>query len=412
LSFEEYLEETKYTRKTKEFMRMRWDDMDRLVGARVFDKASFVKHERYPGFKYPRGIHACSFEEKCFAGPAVKSVEKAVYSQLAQYFLKGVPTHMKASELQKRLYLSHGLYLGLDVTAWESSITPDIADACEVQLIWHMIGHLDKVVAKFITTDMTMRHKLRYRKFRIKGVTGRMSGDLWTSLANGFTNLMLVKFVCSKLGYDPVGVVEGDDGLFRMDGPVPTKEMFGALGFDSKIEVFTELGMAGFCKMKFSESGTQVTDIIERLTKFGWTADVRATDSRIWSLLFTKALSLKAEYPHCPVLGPFADYVIRVCKASGTKLRLTFDEDRGWNQMKIDNAARWLDVRSDPPLDARLFVERLYLLTVPEQLRLERWFGSLDRIVPIDHPIVCTRLPVEWRQCYDWYVAGGSDLSW
>jgi len=385
-------------------MLHRWDFQGRIPDVRAFEKNSFGKREWLTKMKQVRGIAGCSFSEKCYVGGAFKALEQSVYKQLPQHFLKGVSTDERAKRLIELLYKPGSQYLGLDVTSWESSITIDLAKECEVRLVRHMIGALDSTLCEFIVHDMTMKHKLRYRKFVVSGVEGRMSGDLWTSLGNGFTNLMMIKFVCRALGYDPVGVFEGDDGLVRMDGPIPTREMFARLGFDSKIELFNSLGEAGFCKMKFTDNAVQVTDPIERLTKFGWTADIRATGNTLWNLRYTKALSLKAEFPQCPILGPFSDYIIRCCKASGVRLRLIYDEDRMWVAQKIEGASRWLDELSVPPLDARLLVERLYGITVSEQEAVEAEFANLDTVVPVSHPAITDRLPIAWRKSWDWYT--------
>jgi len=368
-------------------------------------KKGFPKTERYPSYKHLRGIHACSLDEKVFCGAAVKTVEHDVFEQLSENFLKGVPTHMKARLLRERMEVVGGVYLGLDVTSWESSITPDIAEACELQLFRYMIGHLAPEVVSYIAEETHSIHKIQYRDFTLKVRGGRMSGDLWTSLGNGFTNLMIVKYVCSKLGYDPVGVVEGDDGLFRCDGPVPTKEMFARLGFDSKIEVFNDIGVAGFCKMKFDADDVQVTDFAERLVKFGWTCSVNAGSRRRADLLYTKALSLKAEYPHCPILGPFADYIIRVVASDGRRHKLVFDEDPGWTAHKIENAARWLDEPASVSLSTRLFYAELYGVSVIEQLSIEESFRTAINIQPINHPIVLEHMQLLWSDCYDRFVS-------
>jgi hypothetical protein len=404
VSFEEYLEATHYTRKTKDLMKNHWDSCGRAVAKSATVKKGFGKTERYETPKHFRGIHGCSLEEKCYAGPAVKSVEKAVYSQLSEHFLKGIPCHEKAREIRDRLEVPGHLYLGLDVTAWESAITADIADACELQLFDYMLGTVAPDVAKYIRDQEIHCHKILYPTFRLNVLGGRMSGDLWTSLGNGFTNLMLVKYVCSKLGFDAKGVVEGDDGLFRMDGPIPTTDHFAALGFTSKIEVFDDVGAAGFCKMKFDQTNVQITNFAERLVKFGWTTAIRASDRTRRNLLFTKALSLKAEYPNCPILGIFADTVVRLVRRDGQKLKLVFDEDRGWNASKVERAVRWLDVPAVVSEETRWFYEQTYGVTVQQQLALEAYFASLTDIQPLNHVVIEEHMKDAWHWNFDWFV--------
>lgn len=414
MTFEKYLESTHYTKRVKQDMLKYWDAQDRHLSAQATHKAGFIKTERYPGYKHYRGIHGCSLDEKCYCGPGVKSVEHAVYSQLSQYFLKGVPTNRKAHAIVDKLGTVGGLFLGLDVTSWESSVTEDVADACELQLYDYMLCAAAPEVAKYIRNEQLSAHKIRYRDFLVKVRGGRMSGDLWTSLGNGFTNLMIVLYTCSKLGYSPPGVVEGDDGLFRLEGPPPTKDMFALLGFDAKIELFTSVGSAGFCKMKFDEELTHICDPVEKLCKFGWTTSIKASERTRLNLLYTKALSLKAEYPCCPIVSPFADYVIRCVKRSAKhRLKWVFDEDRSWNQMKLERGEDWTSRPSVVPLNARVFMEHTYGITVASQLSIESDFTGDDLRV-IDNKLLTDLMKPVWHDCYMRFVSdsSNSDVDW
>lgn len=383
-----------------------------MPGVNSNDKKGFVKGERYSKYKYPRGIHACSLDDKCLLGRVVKSVEESVYSQLSQHFLKHIPTRLRAREIRSRLERSGSVYLGLDVTSWESSITVDISSAVEIPLFTHMCGDLCPDELKYICRQILTKHKIHYRDFSVKVSGGRMSGDLWTSLGNGFINLMIVKYVCASLGYDADGVVEGDDGLFRCDGPIPTEDMFARLGFSSRCEVFHDVGEAGFCKMKFDSCDCQVTDAVERLVKFGWTRYVGASQKCRINLLYTKALSLKSEFPQCPMLTAFADYVIRVVLGVPGRRRLVFDEDRGWTARKIETATAWMEARGVIRSQTRLFYEHLFGVTVDEQLSVESYFDSLTAIVPISHPALKSRIPDVWFDNWDRYVTGELAADW
>lgn len=412
MTFDEYVESLRIPARKKRMMRVVREEGDGFLPLRKHkNKKGFGKTERYPDFKHQRGIHPCSEAEKTYAGPAVKSVEQAVYRQLHQHVLKGIATDEKAEELFERLYRPGAMFLGLDVKRWESSMMTDVSAATEVPLFRHMLQRFP-AECDYITSQMLGEHKIRYRKFkvRVKGV--RMSGDLWTSLGNGFTNLMIVKFVCSKLGYDPVGVVEGDDGLFRLDGPAPTKEMFAELGFESKIEVFDDVGLAGFCKMKFDSARQHVTEPGERLAKLGWTTQLRASAATRRNLLYTKALSLKAEYPNCPVLAVFADTIIRLVRAEKFPLHLRFDEDRGWNASKVENAGRWLEQPAEILLETRKFYEQLYGVSVEQQLSIEEYFHSWQAIQPIQHPLVSAMMRDAWKVNWERFVTDSGSVDW
>jgi hypothetical protein len=412
MTFREYVESTHYTRKTKEAMIYYWEvKCDQQVTKAAELKKGFVKTERYGVYKPARGIHACSLEEKCFAGSVVKSIEKAVFSQLRRYFLKGVPTDEKARELRARLFQVGASYLTSDQSAFESSVSSEIAAVTEIPLYEYMLGGLSPFVLDYLRRTSSKFRRIRYHKFIVRIRGSRMSGDLQTSLGNSFINLMINKFIAHKLGYDLIGVVEGDDGLFRIDGPVPTIDMFGQLGFHAKIQVHDDVGVAGFCKMKFDADNVQVTDFVERLAKFGWTTSIRASRKTRYNLLYTKALSLKAEFPKCPILGCFADYILRVIKSQPGRRKMVFDEDRAWNRQKLEGAERWLDVATSVSLTTRLFYERLYDVSVTEQLSIESYFNSLDHLCPITHPAILSRVPDVWFQNYDRFVVENGDLT-
>jgi hypothetical protein len=411
-SFREYVENTHYTRKTKEKMIFFWEEVCReKISRDAAVKKGFIKTERYGKFKPARGIHACSLEEKCFAGPVVKSVEYAVFGQLRRYFLKGIPTDKKARELRARLFQVGGKYMASDFSVFESSVTTYISELAEIPLFEYMLGGLAPDVLDYLRRTSSRPRCIRYRKFHVKIDGARMSGDLQTSLCNSWINLTINKFIAFKLGYDIVGVVEGDDGLFRIDGPIPTIDMFAQLGFHSKFELYDDVGSAGFCKMKFDENNVQVTDFVEKLAKFGWTSAIKASGKTRRNLLYTKALSLKAEYPQCPILGAFADYVLRVLRKEPGVRKLVFDEDRAWNRQKLETAERWLDVATQVPLSTRLFYEHLYSISVTEQLSIESYFESLEFICPISHPLILMRVPNVWFENYDRFVIDNGEVS-
>lgn len=413
LSFDEWLANCRYTTKAKDRLRQCIDSVDKglTLPGNPAVKDGFPKTERYPKYKHFRGIAACTLYQKAFVGPCVKSVELAVYKQWAPYFLKGIETSSRARELTKRLGV--GRFLGLDFSSFESSILREYSVGIESYLFDHMAKTHCPDVCRFLRAAARSDRVIRYRGWSRDGVVkgwtvklhhGRCSGDMFTSLCNAVINMLLVRFVCRCYGYDPLGVVEGDDGLFKLAGPAPHPDDFAALGFTAKAEIFTDLGVAGFCKMKFDENCVQITDPVERLVKFGWTTSFISSPRVRWSLLWTKALSLKAEFPNCPILGPFADWVISCCRSAGWKLEKRYDEDPGWTSWKVEHGSS-LFVPSVVPRSARLFMESLFQISVPEQCRIEAGFCGPLRYLEI--PEIIDRCPSVWSECWQRYVEFG-----
>jgi hypothetical protein len=115
-----------------------------------------------------------------------------------------------------------------------------------------------------------------------------MSGEMNTSLGNGFFNMMVTLFLASRRqseGPHPVtmekfidnyfhhvkGVFEGDDGLttFSPDCQLKT-EHYTDLGLLIKLEDHKELGTASFCGNLFDEIDlVQITDPLRVVATIG-----------------------------------------------------------------------------------------------------------------------------------------------
>lgn len=398
MSVDEWVQDSHYSMAAVRKIRAALDKLGGLQPSRPGAKDSFTKTERYAGYKYHRCINACTMEEKAFLGPLMKSVEHAVYRFYAKYLLKGVPTHLRARVLSQRFH--SGKLLGLDFSAFESGVLREYALGIEYYLVRRLAQHLAPSEVDYFRQSCAAVRHLDYGSWTAKVHHGRCSGDLNTSFGNALINLLMVRFVCSRYGYDPDGVVEGDDGLFVLDGPAPKAEDFAQLGFCAKIELFDTVSEAGFCKIKFGDDLVQITDPVERLVKFGWTTSSTNSPRVRWSLLFTKALSLKAEFPDCPILGPFADWVVQCCRSSGYKLSRMFDEDRGWNAHKLENGARFTP--SNVRDSTRTAMAAIYDISREDQLALERSFTGPLRYLEL--PSLTARCPAEWFDCWNTYV--------
>lgn len=142
-----------------------------------------------------------------------------------------------------------------------------------------------------------------------------MSGEMCTSLGNGFTNLMLALFVCHEHGFDyrkgeVDGFVEGDDGIFALSGELKT-EYFNHCGFDIKIKEENDPLTASFCGLIFSENGETIREPRRVLQTFGWTGNfIHAGDKILNELLRAKALSSAYETPQCPIVRVLADVAL------------------------------------------------------------------------------------------------------
>jgi hypothetical protein len=144
----------------------------------------------------------------------------------------------------------------------------------------------------------------------------RMSGEMNTSLGNGFSNLMLFLFACAENGIHADGFVEGDDGIFWVsdDSRAPTTQQMEDYGWDIKIGS-SIMSHASFCGNIFDiDDEIIVTDPRKALITFGWTNKRYANCSRdtAISLLRAKALSMAHQYNGCPMLSAFSRRIISI----------------------------------------------------------------------------------------------------
>jgi hypothetical protein len=207
-----------------------------------------------------------------------------------------------------------------------------------------------------------------------------MSGDMCTSLGNGFSNLMIFLFIVKEKGGTAKGFVEGDDGLFATD-VILTAEDFQKIGFTVKIHEVPHPLEAHFCGMCCSPSLEVLKNPRRVLQTFGWTHScIHAGNGVMDQLLRSKALSLGYELPQCPIVGVLARETIKL--TSGIVAR---PEVRSAYRPMIVEDVKLPPFNPSP--EARRMVERLFSITVEQQHAAEAAIVQHDmeavgRIVP------------------------------
>lgn len=366
--------------------------------------ASFVKTESYPRYKHVRWINSRSDRFKVFCGPFFHLVEKSVFKgPLSKYFVKAVPVDKRPKVIKKRLYQPGCRYAATDFTAFEGSFGPDVVGAIEFQLYAYMAKDLPHKAAldKWLRLALTGRQTCVVHGTNIAKGFARMSGDMCTSLGNGFSNLVICMFVAGDQGWDLekfAGIFEGDDGLLRLEGPVPPAQAFEDLGFSIKLDVHDDLGMAGFCQNYFDvedANPTNLVDPLKYLAKVGWTtSEAKHGGPRVMrSLLRAKAYSLLFASAGSPVVDSLGAWLMRITE--GAEVRF---EDGWWEREKRLGFTGKL-VKRPITFRSRLLVEQKFGVSVEEQFSMERYFDSLQSIHPIEDPLIihkCTEAFPDW----------------
>jgi len=221
---------------------------------------------------------------------------------------------------------------------------------------------------------------------------------------------MFMLFVAKLRGCTNVeGVVEGDDGLFRMTGEPPNSADFERLGLVIKIGKNLTLNKASFCGIVFDEiDKTTLTDPIEVVAQFGWLNPryARSKSSKLRALLRCKALSYAHAYPGCPVIQSVAKYGLRVTR--GIDVRTVLNREGAFNAWERDQILA--AVRDEKKIKftaigmgSRLVIEEKYGLCVKDQLLIEDYFDSLNEIQPIRCDAIYRNCPSEWRVYFSTY---------
>lgn len=395
------------------YVNIKYDKKSISKYARI---SSFIKDECYDEWKHVRCINSRSDEMKIILGPIFKLIEDQVYQN--KYFIKHVPVKDRPRIIHDRLYRPGARYYATDYSSFESSFRKIIFECIEFELYIFMTQNL-KIYHIFIHImfiHISAANVCTFKWFVVVIIATRMSGEMNTSLGNGFTNIILFLFICEEIGVLYVdGFVEGDDGIFVVIGPEIKGEMFEDFGFIIKIIVHTVLSSASFCGIVFDTVDLQtVVDPIKALVKFGWTTRnyAFARESKLKALVRCKAFSYIYQYPGCPLLAELSRTVLRLTKPyhkaavdiinKGPKFSIYADQFV--REMAIKSVSNFNDIANIPiGMNTRLLVDSLYGISVEHQLILEEYFRSLNSFDEIQHPLFelyFTKFQVQYNDKY------------
>lgn len=404
-TFEEWLTNTPYSQARKTELERVWNSVDRKLTRREakFVK-SFVKDETYPEYKYPRSINSRVDAAKCFFGPVVDAVSERVFS--LEWFIKYIPVSQRPMVLRDTLFKPGSEYQFTDFTSFEAHFTPEVMEMTQMILFKHMVGVADPSWYALYHDVLAGANVMQFKNFDVKILGTRMSGEMDTSLSNGFANLMLFLFLCKENGaLSVVGFVEGDDGLFRVcpSAAAPTTKQFEDLGFTIKIGTTTELSEASFCGQVYDMNDLKVvTDPLEVLARVGFTNKkyVQASEKTRMQLLRAKGYSLAYQYNGCPILHTLGMRLLTLTRGHYVTKKVVNSLDQ-WEKQKLKEAME-SDIPNDPIGDnTRALVEKLYNIDVAEQLRIENWISKLQFGL---HKLPCIdRVHPSWVHYYDTY---------
>jgi len=384
---------------------------------------SFIKDEAYPEYKLPRWINSRSDVFKCIVGPAFSAIEHEVFKK--PEFIKYIPVPERPNYLNELLHKDGYEYFATDFTSFESHFTTEVMLMVEMQLYKYMLsGTPDgRRIYKIIQNVLADKaYVLGNREIDASVHGKRMSGEMCTSLGNGFSNLMLILFACETCGTTPKGViVEGDDGLFTVPvGSGVSAKTFEDLGFRVKIEKHRSIQTASFCGNIYDYMDQVVlTDPRKVLVNFGWTkrTDVKATDRRLEMLCRAKGYSMAHQYRGCPIIGSFADYVLRTTvKAHSNLLKQVKVGDKStswWERASLLQALNSDVSYREPTMRSRELIADTFRISIADQKTLEVYFKGCNVAGPISHPLIRVwdvAFPA-WSEFFDNYSSAFHDAA-
>jgi len=377
LEFEEWLATTSYNEARKEELRkvhrnLKGGKPTRKQCERV---SSFVKSEGYDTYKHCRLINSRCDAFKVFSGPAFKAIEEQLYKH--QAFVKHVPVPDRPALIDSLVNAGRRYFI-TDFTAFESHFLPDIMEALEFPLYRQALGDW----APLPTLLATLRgvNKLRLRSgLRASCEARRMSGEMNTSLANGFANYMLATFIAHEEGGMLEGFVEGDDGVFATNFELNATH-YQRLGFTIKIQEVPHPGLGAFCGMIYAGSGQIIRNPVHFLANFPYTTSCIMGGPKVMlSLLRAKALSALYETPHCPIVWAAARVALQLTRGC-----LPRYVDDGYH-LPIDEMR--IPEESSPLADTRVIFHTLFGIPPATQERIEqlilgRSFAAAAALMP------------------------------
>jgi hypothetical protein len=321
---------------------------------------SFGKTEFYTEYKHLRLINSRSDEFKAYSGRYFKAIEKEVFK--LDWFIKKIPVKDRPA-LIRSLKKAGRRYFISDYTAYESHFVSEVMDAIECEMYRYCLENTTEgnFICDVLTGDNMLITNICLLIRRLKG--RRMSGDMCTSLGNGFSNLMVALFCAHLHGGKLEGFVEGDDGIFSSTGPLFERD-FERLGFTIKLEEIPDPCVGSFCGCVCSEDLQIVRDPRKFLQGFGWTSSFIHAGPRIMDeLLRAKALSVCYETPHCPIIGVMAREALHITRSVKPRFIRDNYHDVPPDEFAIPDF--------EPTSETRILFEHMYGVSTDTQLLCE-----------------------------------------
>jgi hypothetical protein len=414
-NIEKWLDMTNYPAWRKEQIRLAApDELEKQIYEyflnEIYQDAEvgiFCKEEFYEEPKNFRGIWARVDAFKALAGPFFKIIEDQLF-KLA-HFIKKISKNERPQYIDEMLRNDAYKYQNTDFTSFESLFTTDMMDDCEFQLYRYMSRHntFAQIICRLMFKVIAGYNLVVNKYFSILVLAKRMSGEMNTSLGNGFSNLMIIKFGFENYEIPYLGpVVEGDDSLSAAEKSIPP-EYFTKMGLNVKMDIVEDLSTASFCGIIYHpDDMINIRDPREPLATTFWVPSKYAfcNEKKYFELIKSKALSIMFEYPGCPILDKFGHKIFELLYAYEVGWEFEHDTYRRNELKKAYDAYKNESLpKKTPSLSTRILMQRMFDITVEMQLAIENEIEHMT----LTHwfcPLVTSIMPEQWISNYNNYV--------
>jgi hypothetical protein len=397
LTFDTWINGTDYPATRKEQLKIIHADMVKnqfTYGSKLRRRStlvkSFVKDESYVDFKYPRLINSRCDEFKVFSGPLFDAIGKKLGER--EEFVKYIPVVDRPRYLFERLG-KNSRYFSSDYSSFEAHFGRQMMMNCEFILYKYMTEAVpaQRQAMRQIMSVISGDNEIRFNDVVMHLEATRMSGEMNTSVGNGFSNLMINSYVAELHNCGKITIcVEGDDGIMCFQYPqnAPCEADFKKYGLIIKLVESDNLADLSFCGQVFDpDDGIVITEPFDALVNVGFSRKwhVKANSGLKKQLLRARALSMMYQYNGCPMLTAFAARVIELTSGIRFRKRLIFS----FNMYERESMREALDLHIVPYIPppnspCRLLFSRLYGVSIPDQLSFETAMSDLELGCEID----------------------------
>jgi len=406
---EEWIDSRPYPLKEK--MRLKRELMlwNRKFDKKFYQFKLFTKDEPYTDVKHARNICGPSDAAKVYFGPYITAMEEQLYAKTQ--FIKTIAVDQRPAYMKEAFGAFTAKFGVTDYSKFEAAFKRAIKDKIELKFHDYMTSGLSTGSEYRSRYREWVRNRIllvnKFFMLDIEEECARTSGENATSMNNGFTNWVIQEFYKWQTGIDFLTFVEGDDGLTMWAGTPPTKEWYARLGFDIKIELHSDLSTTSFCGQVFDDTDMKVfTDPRYVLAGFGWLPNRYSQSKRSvhLCLLRAKAWSYGYQYQACPIISSMSRCFLRLTRSYDARKAFEYlDSYKAAELKKALDAGR--PVLNQPVgMNTRLLMEKLYGVSVAQQLQYEAWFDGLESLDIVSIPNFFTNIPESWTKMCLQYV--------